>query len=409
MLGHIRLALFLGYKSIVRGSRATIVLTISIMALAFVNLVFISSILNGVVVTSDRQINANFVSHVVVDPQEVPTQKDYIVHAEEVRRDIEHVPGVVATARRYSLPGTIAYDQKKNGRFRYRSTEVTGIDPEAEKGISEISQHMLVGSYLDGLRDDEIMIGASLAGGYEGEESSVSLGGAKVGEKFKITYRNGVVREYTIRGIFKVKLEYADQRAFVSLREAESVLSLSDSASRILVRTNNAAAKDMFAAQIQTLVPDLVVKGWDQYLGPMGGMSESLSAITVMISGIGLAVAAITIFILIYVSVVNKRRQIGILKAIGIHENIIIYSYIIQALFFALVGVCVGVVLVLYVIAPYFVKNPMELPMGGVSLALDNAGIIKNVVSLLIASLIAALIPARRAANENILKAIWGA
>ncbi len=57
---NIRLALFLAYKSIIRGSRATIILMIFIMSLAFVNLVFIASILNGVIVTNNTQMGNRY-------------------------------------------------------------------------------------------------------------------------------------------------------------------------------------------------------------------------------------------------------------------------------------------------------------------------------------------------------------
>ena len=127
-----------------------------------------------------------------------------------------------------------------------------------------------------------------------------------------------------------------------------------------------------------------------------------------MVGIIGLTVAAITIFIMIYINVVNKRRQIGILKAIGIKQNIIILSYIFQAMFYSVLGVIIGLFLIFSLIGPYFIRNPIKLPMGDVGLALENNAVILGIVSLILAAVIAGLIPSWNAARENILKAIWG-
>ncbi|MBU2081948.1 FtsX-like permease family protein [Patescibacteria group bacterium] len=411
MLRNFKLALFLGFKSITKGNKAILALMIFIMSLAFVNLVFISSILSGIIVTLNNQIKINIVSNIVINPQEEPVKKDYIIHAEELRREIESIPGVAATAGRYKLSATIAYDKNKNGKFIYRPMEVIGVDPESEKNISEIPHKIIEGRYLEGLGTGDIVIGSDLAGGYGGAgEEIVSLRGARVGDKLKMTFSNGVVRNYTIRGIFKVNFDMVDgSMTFITTKEAESILSVYNNASQILVKIDKPEAEDYCIGQIQKIAPNLKVKKWNDYLGGLGGISESFNMITLIISAIGLAVAAITIFILIYVNVVNKRRQIGILKAIGINQNIIIYSYIFQALFYAIFGIIIGILLVFYVIGPYFAIRPLMLPMGAVRPALNSQMIIQNILSLLLAAFVAGLIPSWRAAKENILKAIWGA
>lgn len=381
---------------------------ISILSLAFINLIFISGILGGILVAMDKQVRTNVVSNIVIEPQEEPVKKDYIIHASDLQRQIEQIPGVVATARRYKLAGTIAYDKNKNGKFVYRSAEIAGVDPEAEKNMSDIYRKILAGRYLEGLGTGDIVLGSEIAGGYGGDELN-SLGGAKVGEKIKITFSNGVTRDYTVRGIFKINFGFADRMAFITTKEAESLLSVYDNASQVLIKTATVGDEDRYIEQIRPLAPNLKFKKFKDYMGPLADVSKSFDIITLMISAIGLVVAAITIFILIYVNAVHKRRQIGILKAIGINQNIIIYSYIFQALFYAISGVTIGALLVFYVIAPYFANHPLNLPVGESSLALDTGRIIQNIASLLVAAFVAGLIPSRQAAKENILKAIWGA
>lgn len=406
-LRDLKVALFLGFKSIIRGNRATIALMIFILSLAFVNLVFISSILNGVLVAINKQVVTNVVSNIVIEPQEKPVKKDFIIHAGETQSLIENIPGVTATAGHYKLAGTMAYDKKKNGKYVYRSAEITGVDPEKEKQMSGISQMIVAGRYLEGLGTGDIVLGADLAGGYGGDELN-SLGGAKVGDKIKITFSSGTARDYTLKGIFRANFGFADRMAFITAKEAESVLSVYDNASQILVKIGETGTEDRYMDTVRSLVPNLEIKKWTDYMGPLQGVSRSFDMISLMISAIGLVVTAVTIFILIYVNATHKRRQIGILKAIGIKQNIIICSYIFQALFYTVSGVVIGAILILYAIAPYFESHPLDLPVGKSSMALDNTRMIYNIISLLAAALVAGFIPSWQAARENILKAIWG-
>lgn len=65
---------------------------------------------------------------------------------------------------------------------------------------------------------------------------------------------------------------------------------------------------------------DEEIRTWEQLTGFTSSASKSFTMISIILGAIGTVVAGITIFIIIFVSIVNKRRQIGILKAIGMKE-----------------------------------------------------------------------------------------
>ena len=405
----LKVALFLGYKSIKNGHKGTIALMVFILSIAFVNLVFVASILNGITETINKQIINNLVANIVIEPQEEPTRKDYILHAKELRKKIESIPGVVATVDRYKMTATFAYDKNKDGEFKYGAWEVIGIDPEEEPLITGISDNIIAGRYLEGIGDGDIILGSDIAGGYGAVEEFRSLGGVKVSEKVRLTFNNGTSRKYTVQGISKVRLLLIDQTAYITKKEAESILHVHDRASQILVKIDQTGNEDYYIEKIKEIAPNLEVRKWTEYASIVGDLTKSFDLIAAMISLLGLAVAAITIFILIYVNAINKRRQIGILKAIGIKENIIIISYIIQALFYAISGIIFGSIIIFYVVEPYFINHPLAFPIGDISLVIKEIQVIQGVFGLLAAAFVAGLIPAWRAAKENILKAIWGA
>lgn len=403
-----KVAFFLGYKSIINGNKSIIVLMIFILSLAFVNLIFTTSLLNGVTTTLDNQLINNSVANIVIDPQEEPTRENYIVHTRELRQQIENIPGVTATVAHYNLMATFAYDKNKDGQFKYGSWQVIGINPEEEPKVTGVSNHIISGNYLKGIGSGDIVLGSDIAGGYGAAEEIKSLG-AKVGEKIIINFGNGVSREYTIRGVSKVKFTLIDQNAYITVREAKSILHLSDDrASQILVKIDKTGDEDRYIEEIKKIAPNLKVRKWTEYTSMLNSITSSFNLITGIISAIGLVVAATTIFILIYVNTINKRRQIGILKAIGIKENIIIISYILQSFFYAIFGIIFGLIVMFCFVAPYFISNPIALAIGDISLSIKKYQVLQGVFSLLAAAFIAGLVPAWRAAKENILKAIWG-
>lgn len=405
----LKVAVFLAFKSIVRGNRAVSALMIFILSLAFINLIFISAILDGVLDAINKQIVNNVVSNIVINPQKEPSKKEYISQARYTMEQITAIPGIKTSVRHYSLAATFSFDKEKNGKTESLSGQIIGIDPDEEKEITNIAKSMVSGEYLDKSDTDSIILGAGLTGGYEEAEEIENLGGVKTDDSIKITFDNGNIRDYKVKGIFLTRFMDADRMAYVTTREAESILGISDKASQILIKINSTGEEKRYLDQIKSISPNLEVKEWKEYMGPMAGISTSFNIIIFIITVIGIIVAAVTIFILIYVNVVNKRRQIGILKAIGIREKTIIISYVLQALFYGIFGVIIGLILTFSLLVPYFIANPLYMPIGDVSLAIDNGRVISGIVGLLFSSLIAGFIPSWRAARENILKAIWGA
>ncbi len=118
--------------------------------------------------------------------------------------------------------------------------------------------------------------------------------------------------------------------------------------------------------------------------------------------------ASITIFIVIFINALSRRRQIGILKAIGISSRAIEYAYVVQAAFYTLVGSLIGVVITVYLLVPYFNENPIDFPYGDASLSVSSEGIIIRLITIFSITLIAGFIPAWLIAKQNTLNSILG-
>ncbi len=413
-IGNLRTALFLARKSIIKGNKWALVFVILVMALSFINLNFVPAVLTGVSDTMEKQRVETLLANVVIDPGE---DKYYIDHASQVVEKIGQVPGVVGVSAHLNTSAFIEYKWKEkdspSDKGKSGTWSVIGIDPTQEANVTTIHEHMTEGSYLDKNDRDEIVLGIEITGGPDAQTAPhLTLGGVEIGDKVRLTYPNGVQREYQVKGIFRVReMLRADRLAFVTQKEMASVLGRSvfgEMASQILVRIEPAGNEKWFIEEFKAIGIKGQIRSSGEYGSAMGNVASSFGLIASLISSISLAVAAIVIFIVIYISVLNKRRETGILRAIGIKGEIIIYSYLIQALFYAVVGVVLGWLVMNFLVQPYFVKHPIDIPLGLVSLTVESATVRSSILSLLTAAILAGFVPVLIITRQNIIETIRG-
>ena len=414
-LGNLKLACFLAFKSLVKGNRWALALIILVMAFSFVNLIFTTSVISGVMSTMDNQMINTVFSNLIISPRQ---DKYYIEHIDELEPKLAQVSGVTETCSHLVSSGFIEYGWKEKAlpwdRARSGTWNILGIDPEKEARVTTIGHNMIQGTYLSENDNNQIILGVEIAGGSNAQTSEfLTLGGIRVGEKVRVTYPNGIAREYTIKGIFRAReTMQADHLAFVTRREMVSVLGRQqfyNRASEILVKADRPGIEEALTAQLQSSATDCEVRSWKEYGASYRSVISTFEIISTIVGSTGLIVAAIVMFIVIYINVLSKKRQIGILRAIGIPRGAVLGSYLVQALIYAVSGIIIGWLLIRLVIQPYFILNPIDFPFGYLSLHVDSLRIIGSAIGLTAASVLAGLVPSYTVMKESIIKAIWGA
>ena len=401
MFKNLIVSFFLAIKSIKRGNLGTTILTIVIMSLVFVNLIFLPSIILGIGETMNRQAIDYSYANLVIEPK-----KDafYIDNVNNIQKKINRLDGVVGTSPRYTAGATFAYKSK------FVSGELHSISPLAEEAVLKLHTAIIAGEYLSKTDTNEILLGIDLAG-EEGKESTptqASLGGVGIGDKIHVTFSNGVIKEYRVKGIFKTKYSLVDGSALITGKEMESVLGLHDKASQILVKLAQKGTEKEFRKKFMELGISEDIKTYkEKSAGFVENIVNSFDIVSIISTVVSLIIAIVVIFIVIYISVIHKKKQIGILKAIGINQGVIINSYLIQSLFYCFCGIIVGLFL-LYFVTSYFTVNPIMLPIGDVKPFIGKKSIFTSITSLIIVSLIAGFFSSWKTAREKILKSIWG-
>lgn len=412
-LGKVRLAFFLAYKSILKGNYWTLILIILVTSLSFANLILTPSLMSGVTSALNQQLIETLFGNIIVDP---PADQNFLTNVSQIESKLATVPEISGVAPHlsnsaffeYKWPATASIqDRGQNGNWT-----VIGIDPAKEMTVTTIYKSLIEGSYLTEGDRDQIVLGVEIAGGNQTSTlPALTLGGVKVGDLVRLTFPNSYQHEYTVKGIFKAREGGANNLAFISQQDMSAAFGSAistDTANQILVRTEAGVDQSLVIAKLKTLGINGQIRSWEDYGRGVGGIVSSFGSITSIIGAIGLIVAGVVMFIVIYINVTHRKRQIGILRAIGVDRQVVMFSYLLQALLYAVLGIIFGGIILGYGIKPFFDAHPIDLPIGLVSLVVDSSTVSSGILWLIIASLLAGIIPVLNITRESIIKAIWG-
>lgn len=397
-----RVSLYLAVRAIRRGNRSTLLLTILIIALVVVLMNFLGMIIGGVVSLYNNQMIDYQYGHVTIEPRDRQTLID---DAAGLVKRIRDVPGVTGVSSHSATAVTIT--NQRNGKSQSKS--LVAFDPEDEAAVTRYDTAIIDGDYLAEGDTDQILIGALLAGNEdESLDKLPSLGGVKVGDRIQVAYSNGVTKTYRVKGIYESLGALIDSGAFITRNEMDSVMHTGDTATEIVVR--GASADD--AAGLKHSVMEYgvgeKVKTWQEKgQGILGDAISSLNLIRNIMTVVSLIIASVVVFIVTYINIINRKKQIAILKAIGIRKQIIVGSYLIQVLFLCVCGVAAGILL-LQGISVLLSVYRIRFPMGYLTPAIDTAALATSIVLLCIVSVFSAYLPARQVTDEEILDAMRG-
>jgi putative ABC transport system permease protein len=405
---------FLAYRELRRSNPWTTILIVFVMTLTFLNLVVVSGILVGLI---EGSIDANkrmYSGDVLISPL---LEKSYIEQSPEVEKIVRTLPGFVALTERYAEPGKVVSNYKETlapgVKPNQTSALVVGIDPVQEDAVTGIGSKLKRGEFLSAGDTEAIVIGADLLYEFTPIESPsyVTLKNVTVGSKVLLEVGN-TKREVTIKGIIKSKAGDVDARVFMLDSEFRKIAGRGDyNVDEIAVVLDGETTAEEFKNKLLASgVGDYARVQTFEDAQPkfLKDIKATFALLGNVIGSIGLVVASITIFIVIFVNAITRRRFIGILKGIGISERAIKFSYVLQSLFYALSGVVIGSLLVFLVLKPFFAANPINFPFSDGILVATVSGTATKAFILFIATLIAGYIPARMVVRQNTLSAILG-
>jgi putative ABC transport system permease protein len=399
-------SLYLAVRAIRRGNRGTLVLTILLIALMVVLMNFMVMVMGSMITQYYQQIIDYQYGDVIIIPQDKQT---YIDNVADLVDRLQRIPGVGGVSARLTTGVTIT--NPKTGVFQPES--LTAFNPDDEKTVTRYNQKIIAGDFLSKDDTDKILIGVLLAGNDDATKDKLpSLGGVTVGDLVTVAYNNGMVKTYRIKGIYQTDNALNDAAAFISRNEMDTILHSQGRATAVIVRGTDPSLDPAYALQLKyTLMQFGVqdqVKTWaEKGKALLEDSLGSLQKIEYLITLVGLIVASMVVFVITFINITNRQKQIAILKAIGIRRQTIIRNFLVQTFFLCTCGVAVGW-LMLEVIMVLLNLYPIKFNLGYVYPTIDYGSFALSILSLYLVSLISGYLPARTVANEDILEAMRG-
>ncbi len=410
----LRLGLLLGFRQIQRASLWTTLLIIFVMMFTFLNLIAVSGILVGLIVGSERAVREISLGDIVMSPRD---DEDNILETPTILREIGTYPEVIAYSARYTDSGVLEanYSERRDlsAERDIASVRVTGIDIEREDTMTGLRSYIVDGEYLDPNEEGQILIGVYYIEEYAQQFGDIfeTVEGISPGSTVRLT-NGSISKEFTVKGIVQSKVDEINLNTFIPEREFRRLFGRNDqNADQIVMRlvtpeTNSEMKQTLLDAGFG---PYAKIQTFEESLPKfLIDIKNTFNLLGTFIGSIGIIVASITIFIIIFINALSRRRHIGILKGIGVETHAIEIAYVLQAAFYALIGSLLGALLTYGFLIPYFDANPIKFPFSdGILVAPPEETFYKFLILFGI-TLIAGYLPAKLITRQNTLNAILG-
>lgn len=412
-LNTIRVGLYLAVRYIVRANVWSTVLIVFIMLLTFLNVVFVRGVLIGIPIGASEAYEQQYAGDVIVGKF---ADKTYIDRGKYIETIITNTPGYAAHSYRFVTSGTAEANYKESRREDELpdivGVPIAGIDPEHENTVTGLRDLVVEGEYLHLGSDDEILIGSQNIDRYNlGPLGEEALEDVFPGSKVRISIA-GNTREFTVVGVVKSKIGDVSRRVYMSDTIVRKMLGRYDyNPGEIAIRTTDAMKPETFRNALlasgigEYAKVETASESQGQFLQDI---TDTFDILSTVIGLIGLVVAAITVFIVIFINAISRQKQIGILKGIGMSNASIELSYVFLSMFYALVGTVLGLVLLYTFLEPYFDVNPIDFPFSDGKLIAPLGETLWRSGLILAATVIAGYIPSRIIVQKNTINAILG-
>lgn len=401
-----RTDLFLALRFVREGLSQTMLLTVA--AGVGITVVFFLSALVAAVERTMISQTLDVVPHVVVRrPDEVarpPAVRDAGVVDEDVHppaqrlRHVENWPAVMA--RLEAMQGVEAVSPVAAGPgvaargSAVRSVTIQGIEPERFADVIRIRSRIRSGRLE--LAGDEAAIGTELAADL----------GVEVGGRVRVGAAGQALSVFRVAAVFDLGNRDVNERwVLVPLRRAQSLLRIPGGVSSLDVRASDLWATEPLASRIEAETA-LTAESWTTTNAQLAVAIRSQRGATLMIRVFVMVAVAMGIASVLVVSTVQKARQIGILRAMGLTRGAIQRVFLAQGAFIgvggSVLGTAAGTGLAFASMAG--ARNPDGTPTYPIvlpaSLYLLAFGIAVST------GLLASVLPARRAASLHPARAI---
>ncbi|MBA6233996.1 MULTISPECIES: ABC transporter permease [unclassified Colwellia] len=297
---------------------------------------------------------------------------------QEVRDTLDKYAAFTTVSPLISGP---AFAQKGTARA---SVGLMGIDPERYTGIIKLKDYLIEGDFSVAASD--VLIGSQLADDL----------GLRTGDKLRLDAGDNRESVMEVAGVFELGVRELDSRyVYTSLKQAQTLLNLPGGITILELKISDVFSAEYWALRTKRLT-GLNVQSWMESNAQLLNALKSQSMTTQMIRVFVALSVIFGIASVLAVSVAQRTREIGILRAMGSSQKQILRIFLWQGGVLGLAGSLLGV-LVGYTLVQVFNSIDDRLFL----IRLEPSMSLSAIIIATAAGVIAAMVPARRAAKYD--------
>ncbi len=335
-----------------------------------------------------------------------------IKNQEAIVSEINSIEGIKAVSSRIKAMAMASTAETGTGIM------LNGIDVENEQKVTTISKQLVEGHYIDSKDRIPIVIGQQLAKKLN----------ARLRSKIVITSANaeGIITygAFRVVGIYHTENNMFDEvNVFVRKSELAGMLGMSENeANEMAIALNDheqsmaitELLKNKYASEIEN--NKLVIRSWSEIVPSLNAMIEMMNFFSYIFMVIILIALAFGILNTMLMVVMERVKELGMLKAIGMNSKRIFRMIMLETIFLSIIGALVGLVISSLMITYYghygFSLESLKdgyNSMGFSSLVYPHTEIefyIGTSIMVIITAILASIYPARKALKLNPATAI---
>ena len=295
---------------------------------------------------------------------------------------------------------------------------IIGIDPVMEENATSFSSQIISGTMLGASRADSVLYAAGEI--LLGKELAMVLN-AEAGDSLVLfsqaTDGSSADRRYAVKGIVSTGNSDLDRStAYITLADAQLLFAMENRVHEIAVITGSLDKVDAAVEHINIALNDttVAVESWQVFAKEFyNGMKADEASLKITL-GIILAMAALGVLNTILMMVLERRREFGVMKAVGTPPGKIVRMILLEANFLAVLSVILGS-LISFAGLAYLSRHGIVLDQ-----PLDYGGFIFRemmaktslecfwipTVSIMITASVVSLLPALRASRTDPAKSL---
>jgi lipoprotein-releasing system permease protein len=275
-----------------------------------------------------------------------------------------------------------------------KAVNLQGVDPPPYLRVTKFDEKIVAGAFQ--LATGDVVIGIELAKDL----------GAGVGDKIRLQTARNAGDVFTVRGLFDVGNRDGNRRnVYVNFRTGQTLLDLAGGASNLDIAINDVFRANQ-VAQLLRQGTDQQVESWIDTSRQLFVAISNQTFFTRLIRFFVAVIVAVGIASVLVVSVVQKQKEIGILRAMGAARGAILRVFLLQGAVIGVAGAIFGSGFGTLLMA--FVSRVFKSPDGSafLHLQIEPQLYVVAVGVALVFGVLAAVVPARRAAGLDPAQAI---